>query len=513
MKIVFRTDASIQIGSGHVMRCLTLADALRERRAEVHFICRDLPGHLGGVLADQGYPVQWLPAPAAEGAALPAHTAHSAWLGAPWELDAEQTQAVLAALGNVDWLVVDHYALDRAWESRLRPLVQRIMVIDDLADRPHDCNLLLDQNLYEGMEQRYAGLVPADCRQLLGPRYALLRPEFRAARAQLRQRDGVVRRMLVFFGGADPTNETAKALRAIQRLERPDIAVDVVVGSANPHRAEIEALCAELPNASFHCQVANMAELMAKADLAIGASGVSTWERASLAVPGLLIAVAENQRRVAEDLAVAGGCLYLGQAETVTVDHIQQLLKFLCANHFLARAIGVRVSKWVDGHGVERAARLVIASQIILRRATAEDCRNLFVWRNDEANRRYSGDGQPISWETHRQWFNDVLARADRLLVIGERDSHPAGVLRFDLDGRQATISVYLVPGNQGSGLGTALIEAGTRYLAQHAPEIAEIIARVSADNRASKGAFEGAGYTIDSFQFKRILKVSNENR
>jgi UDP-2,4-diacetamido-2,4,6-trideoxy-beta-L-altropyranose hydrolase len=510
---VIRADASVQIGSGHVMRGLTLADALRERGAEVHFICRDLPGHLGGVLADKGYPVHWLPAAVADGAAIPAHTAHSAWLGAPWELDAEQTQAVLAALGNVDWLIVDHYALDRAWESRMRPLVKRIMVIDDLADRPHDCELLLDQNLYEDMEQRYGGLVPADCRLLLGPRYALLRPEFLEARKTLRQRDGVVRRMLVFFGGADPSNETAKALRAIQRLERPEIAVDVVVGATNPHRAEIEALCAELPNASFHCQVAHMAELMARADLAIGASGVSTWERAALAMPSLLIAVAENQRRVAEDLAVAGGCLYLGQAETVTVDHIQQLLTFLCANHFLARAIGVRASEFVDGRGVERVARLVMAAQMVLRRATAEDCRNLYIWRNDEVTRRYSGDSLPISWETHTQWFSNVIVRADRLLVIGERDSCPVGVLRFDLDGRQATISVYLVPGNQDSGLGTALIEAGTRYLAQHTPEIAEIIAHVSVHNRASKGAFEGAGYIINSFQFKRMLKVSNEDR
>ena len=162
---------------------------------------------------------------------------------------------------------------------------------------------------------------------------------------------------------------------------------------------------------------------------------------------------------------------------------------------------------------MERVARLIVASQLVLRRADAEDCRNLFRWRNEEVTRGYSGDGQPLSWETHRQWFDDVLGRGDRLLVIGERDGHPVGVLRFDLDGRQATISVYLVPGNQGSGLGTALIEAEMRYLAQHTPEIAEIIARVSVHNRASIGAFEGAGYIINSFQFKRMLKVSNENR
>jgi RimJ/RimL family protein N-acetyltransferase len=256
-----------------------------------------------------------------------------------------------------------------------------------------------------------------------------------------------------------------------------------------------------------------MAELMARADLAIGAGGVSTWERAVLAMPGLVIAVAENQRRVAEDLAVAGGCLYLGQAEAVTTDHIQRLLRVLCANRFLVKAIGACASEYVDGRGVGRVVKVLMATQIVLRRATAEDCRNLYIWRNDEVTRSYSGDGLPISWETHTQWFSNMIVRADRLLVIGERDGSPVGVLRFDLEGTQATISVYLVPGNQGSGLGTALIEAGTYYLAQHALEIAEIIAHVSAHNQASIGAFKGAGYAIDSFQLRRTVKDSNENR
>ncbi len=361
MRIVIRADASIEMGSGHVMRCLTLADALRERGAEVHFMCRDLPGHLGGVLADKGYPVHWLPAPGDDEAAIPTHTAHSAWLGVPWVVDADQTRERLAGLPEIDWLIVDHYALDRAWESRLRPLVQRIMVIDDLADRPHDCNLLLDQNLYEDMDQRYVGLVPADCRPLLGPRYALLRPEFREARKTLRQRDGVVRRMLVFFGGADPTNETAKALRAIQLLERPEIAVDVVVGAANPHRAEIEALCAALPNASFHCQVANMAELMARADLAIGASGVSTWERAALGLPALVVTVAENQKAIAYAADDNGLIICLGdKVQIKDTDWVMALRKVLSNPDLLVEMSSIALFL-NDGQGVKMIVEILEA--------------------------------------------------------------------------------------------------------------------------------------------------------
>lgn len=353
MRAIIRADASIQIGSGHVMRCLTLANALRERGVEARFVCRELPGHLGGVLADKGYPVQWLPAPAAEGATIQAHTAHSAWLSVPWTVDADQTRERLAEWPEIDWLIVDHYALDRAWELRLRSLVKRIMVIDDLADRPHDCDLLLDQNLYEGMEQRYAGLVPTDCRLLLGPRYALLRPEFRAARENLRQRDGVVRRILVFFGGVDPTNETAKAVRAIQMLERPEIAVDVVVGEANPHREEIAALCAELPNASFHCQVTNMAELMTKADLAIGAGGISTWERAVIGLPAIVAILAENQKAIAYAADRAGFLTCLGNGMQIKVNDWEQALHKILLNPQLLADESLIALSLNDGRGIE----------------------------------------------------------------------------------------------------------------------------------------------------------------
>ena len=198
--------------------------------------------------------------------------AHAAWLGVPWQQDATET---LAALGETQpaWLIVDHYALDLRWESILRPRVGKIMVIDDLADRPHDCELLLDQNLYQDMETRYDPLVPATCAKLLGPKYALLRPEFAQARKNLRQRDGQVMRILVFFGGVDPTNETAKAIHALASIADRQFAVDVVVGSGNPHKQQIENLCAEHEGFHYHCQVDNMAELMAAADLAIGAGG------------------------------------------------------------------------------------------------------------------------------------------------------------------------------------------------------------------------------------------------
>lgn len=305
MKIVMRADASVSIGTGHVMRCLTLAEALRERGAEVLFVCREEPGHCCDIILGRGFQVARL---AATG---------------PFsdERDAEQT--VLAMDGRADWLIVDHYGIGAEWERRLRPQAGRIMAIDDLANRRHDCDLLLDQNLFDDMSARYRGLAPADCRLFLGPRYALLRDEFIAARRTLRERDGAVRRILLFFGGSDPTNETEKALLALGRLRSAEVALDVVVGSSNPLGDRIHDLCAALPGVTFHRQVANMAQLMARADLALGAGGATTWERCFLGLPSLVVVVAENQAEPARAAESAGVAWLLGESAAVSAASIE----------------------------------------------------------------------------------------------------------------------------------------------------------------------------------------------
>ncbi|HPZ14727.1 MAG TPA: UDP-2,4-diacetamido-2,4,6-trideoxy-beta-L-altropyranose hydrolase, partial [Bacillota bacterium] len=208
LHIVIRTDASPAIGTGHVMRCLTLANALARKGVGVSFICREHEGNLCDLIEEQGFTVHRLPAPESsfEADATPAH---AAWLGAAWQEDARQTGAVIRTLGiKPTWLVVDHYGLDYRWEEALRPLVGRIFVIDDLADRAHDCDLLLDQNLFADMQTRYAGKVPADCRLLLGPEYALLQPIYAELHDRIPPREGPVRRILISFGGADRDNLT-----------------------------------------------------------------------------------------------------------------------------------------------------------------------------------------------------------------------------------------------------------------------------------------------------------------
>ncbi len=241
------------------------------------------------------------------------------WLTVSKNRDAEETiLQIKKLLGKVDWLVIDSYALDIAWEQKLCPWVDKIFVIDDLANRHHDCDVLLDQNFYLDMGHRYDGLVPENCRLLLGPRYALLREEFYKVKKHLRERTGEIHRILVFYGGSDATNETMKALYALDAMNLRDVEVDVVVGGSNPHNGEVEAYCKTRPQFHYHCQVNNMAEMMNSADLALGAGGSTTWERCFLELPAIVTAVAENQVKICEDCARSGLITYIGTAQEST---------------------------------------------------------------------------------------------------------------------------------------------------------------------------------------------------
>ncbi|WP_315003263.1 UDP-2,4-diacetamido-2,4,6-trideoxy-beta-L-altropyranose hydrolase [uncultured Selenomonas sp.] len=312
--VAIRVDSSEQIGSGHLMRCLTLAEQMRKNNKEVHFISRDLAGSLHRFVVEHGFTLHLLPQHE-ENANL---TGYAAWLTVPQAVDAEETCTILRQIQPVERLVVDSYALDAAWERQMRPIVREIFVIDDLANRRHDCDILLDQNFYREMQHRYDGLVPEACRFLLGPSHALLRDEFYAAREKLAPRDSVLRRILVFYGGSDATGETEKAIRALLQLCLPAVDVDVVVGGSNPRRAYIEELCDGQNFLHYHCQVSNMAELMARADLCLGAGGTTTWERCFLGLPAIVTAVAENQFEICHDCVEAGLIYYLGKWDEVT---------------------------------------------------------------------------------------------------------------------------------------------------------------------------------------------------
>ena len=347
--IVFRTDASRAIGTGHVVRCLSLATALREAGATVSFICRAHEGHLCALLAERGFIVHELPL---------SEVKPDGHLGAPWHDDASQTRAILDGV-KPDWLVVDHYALDWRWEEALRHAVGRIMVIDDLANRGHDCDLLLDQNMAKDAEQRYASRVPAACRRLLGPRYALLQPQYAQLHVETSPRQGPVRRILLFFGGADSDRLTERAMQAMIALQRPDIAVDVVVGAANPEREKLLALAAAHPQFTVHGALPSLAPLMQAADLTVGAGGSTCWERLCLGLPCITVTVADNQRPATALLAECGLTEWIGDAAGLTVADLQQALQRWCEQG-VPKGWFPDYAELVDGKGVARVCAALL---------------------------------------------------------------------------------------------------------------------------------------------------------
>lgn len=338
------------------MRCLTLADALRERGARPRFVSRHLPEYLRSKLAENGHDFLLLQG-TSDNMAVD-ELAHAPWLGVSQSQDADATINALSDQ-HWDWIIVDHYALDWRWESRLRRSAEKILVIDDIADRQHDCDVLLDQNLYADMETRYADKVPAHCQQLLGPRYALLRGEFRRLHQQVKPRSGVVRRVLVFFGGMDIDNYTSQAIAALAQSEISEVHVDVVIGAQHPSRQQIETECAQR---GFDCyvQTDRMAELMAAADLAIGAGGSASWERCCLGLPCIVVAVAQNQIRAAEDLANFGAAMYAGTAREISVKKLSQEIVQACSQDWLSR-VSSRCIELVDAQGVMRVIKHIEA--------------------------------------------------------------------------------------------------------------------------------------------------------
>lgn len=343
------------MGMGHLTRCLTLANILAEGGTASCFLVRSHVAALAALVQGNGHAVRLLPDPQwADPEAANSDRSYAHWLPTTWQQDAQQTYQAVEEIGPVDWLVVDHYSLDAHWENACRRDGLRILAIDDLANRPHDCEILLDQNLVQRMETRYRDHVSASCVQLLGPRYALLRPEFVEQRRLLTSRSGEIGRILVCFGGSDPTNGTAKALQAIASLGVSEIAVDVVIGQSSPHAESIVQLCGELPHAQVHRGANNMAELMRRADLSIGAGGGMTWERCCLGLPAVVVDIAANQVGALTALADAGAALYLGSGASVTAETLADAIRSLQADSARVKVLGEAAFALVDGEGSAR---------------------------------------------------------------------------------------------------------------------------------------------------------------
>jgi len=502
ISVAFRVDMSVAIGAGHMTRCLTLADILAEMGCEIYFISRHITETMCRLIAERRYTLCALPA--ADNAAVD-DLPHSHWLGTPQEADADATIIAVADI-HPDWLVVDHYALDERWEDRLASHVGNILVIDDLADRSHHCGILLDQNLQD--RNRYDELVSNQCRQLIGPRYALLRPEFSQAAALPKPNEKT--RLNIFFGSTDPKGMTIVALAGIRAID--DLAVDVVIGADNPHQQAIATACLDRKGTRLHVQPSNIAWLFSQADLALGAGGTASWERCCVGLPTLIVSVARNQRSGTEALARSGAAIDLGDMEAISPVIIEVATRALLADPARMAAMRTAAQALVDGHGAERVAIYMLRDALQLRPAEQSDHTLAFRWRNAPSVRAQSFDPATLDLAHHAHWWGNSLGRSNRILLMAHCQNRTVGVLRFDQSSECVTVSIYIDPELNGLGLGRRMLIAGEAWLRKNRPGVKSAIALIREDNQPSIRAFTAAGYYLDAGRNSWIRHLRHSN-
>jgi UDP-2,4-diacetamido-2,4,6-trideoxy-beta-L-altropyranose hydrolase len=500
MTVLVRTDASHEIGSGHVMRCLTLARALRNRGAECHFVCRDHPGNLIELIRSNGFRTTALPRTEnalAVNAADHGPLRHHAWLGTDWKTDAQQTMEALK-IPTVEWLIVDHYSLGWEWETMMRQMASKTLVIDDLADRRHDCDLLLDQNLPSESNHPYQDLLPHDGVPLLGPHYALLQPEYAELQPRTQPRSGPVRRLLIYFGGADRNNLTGMTLAVVLATTHSDLTIDVVINPEGPHADSIRELARGNPRILLHERIPSLAGLMAQADLSIGASGTTSWERCCLGLPSLVITLSENQRPIAASLSERGAMRWLGHWDEVTQEHLSTAI----ANAVREPALAVwsnRCRSLVDGKGTERVAELLFLNsktQLKARLACAKDESLILRLANDPLVRFNSFQPEIINEATHHRWFKSRLQDPEnhRIYLIETVSGLVTGQVRFDQKDDGWEISFMVATEARSKGLGTQMLSSALEAFCNSEPNPI-IFGRVKHENLRSQALFKKLGF------------------
>jgi UDP-2,4-diacetamido-2,4,6-trideoxy-beta-L-altropyranose hydrolase len=356
MRVIFRVDASLQMGTGHVMRCLTLAQVLKENGADVEFICRNHKGNLIDKIRSNGFVVHELKV--FEETEVDTKLAHSHWLGATQRQDADDCVDILKA-EKYNWFIVDHYALDEQWQKRLKPYYEKLMVIDDLADRKHQCDILLDQTFGRDQED-YLPLTPDYCELLLGSQYALLRPEFAKWRSySLKRRSKPeFKQLLINMGGVDIDNVTENVLDKLKLCNlSSDINITVVMGGSAPHLESVKSKAITLPyKTEVKVDVHNMAEIMANTDIAIGAAGATTWERCCLGLPTIQIVIAKNQITIAKSLVESGAIKLLKSIGSIP-RVINNPTKWMLNVSNIARNV-------TDGLGVKRVTSVIMYNKL-----------------------------------------------------------------------------------------------------------------------------------------------------
>lgn len=505
--IVFRVDSADQIGVGHIMRCLTLADELHQTGAEIHFVSSDYPGHMADMIQSHGFQCTLLEKTEFQYTKSQGDTERINWSNFDWEKDANETTTVIKNR-EVDWLIVDHYGLDSKWHKLVRPQTKKILVIDDLADRKYDCDILLDQT-FGRSRSAYNELVPRECKLLMGTKFALLRPEFplhRFRAIKKRKNQKQIKSILVSMGGIEPNNTTIKILKAlesIQWIESTRPYINLVMNEQDPDLQSITNFSKKLGlTVNVLTNVSKMADLMLDADIAIGAGGTTSWERCCVGLPTIIIQTAKNQEEVVKKLQESGASLNLGMSSELRENEIITCVSELLRNTNRLVKMSTASFNISDGLGVKRVLEEVFSEVtlnkkvVTLRVASEYDIDMVYQWQQEPKLRQYFKTSTIPSLDEHTTWFNKKIIEPYCYFNIIECDSVSVGVLRLDyrVNEKFFMISVYIVQQFQRNGIAASALNIARRMFPDE-----EFRAEVNGKNKASNSLFEKAGYSFDA--------------
>jgi UDP-2,4-diacetamido-2,4,6-trideoxy-beta-L-altropyranose hydrolase/UDP-4-amino-4,6-dideoxy-N-acetyl-beta-L-altrosamine N-acetyltransferase len=499
MKFFFRVDASLEIGSGHVIRCLTFAQILKENGADIEFICREHEGNLIDKISSNGFYVNRLKL--FEDNNVETELAHSHWLGATQKQDVNDCIDIIKN-NKVDWLIVDHYALDERWQKHLKPFYKKLMVIDDLADRKHCCDVLLDQT-FGRQEQDYSNLTPKGCQLLLGSQYALLRPEFHNWRtlSLKRRKIPTFKQLLINMGGVDIHNFTEVILDEIRTASfLDDINITVVMGGNSPHLSSVKSKANKLiHNIKIEVDVDNMAEILANSDIAIGAAGSSTWERCCLGLPTIQLAIAENQKFLAKKLAQENIVKLIKTTKEIS-DLLESPLKWIKESSSLS-------SKICDGTGsyrvfnkmadknieVEGSSNVKLCNYVNLNE---HDKRIALEMRNHPEIRMWMNNQDNISEEEHFEFINNLEIDIKRRYFLVKQKDNIIGSINFSeiSHGESLEFGIYSNPLINLKGSGSLLELVASQYAFLEL-DVKKINLEVLRDNKRAINFYKKCGF------------------
>ena len=503
MKVAVRADSGTEIGVGHIMRSLSLIDQLADQFAaiDVLFICRSHSAHLAKMIEERGYSVKLLKVNRQLLMSEALHL-HKRWVGETLSVDAQQTaDAILERWGTpADWIILDHYGIDLEWEEKIAKYVKRIMVIDDLADRRHHCDLLLDQT-YGEPKDRYDELIPIGAKALIGARYALLRKEFDFNIEEIRKDRSArnPKNLLISLGGGDPENFTGQVLDAIHGWRACFGKITVVLGHANPNYQFLRRKAYSL-NVEILQGVDNIAEIILSHDLAIGASGISTWERCALGMPTVAIQTADNQKVLLSRLNKTAAISKLDPPiDRVSLESC--LRPFLDVRENYIDAIN-KCFEICDSKGAHRVVAQLLNLSIQLKRAESKDCEIIFSLQSCPGVRKFFRNPEVPNYQEHLRWFEQVLQDSRKQLFLIECVEEAVGVLRLDnLNENEYEISILLDPKYQGLGFASRALTIIKERL-----QGVTLRACVHQANRASQVLFKRLGFEFDGLRYNLKL-------